>query len=891
MVCPSTSEIKSCSNNNNNNNNNDENNTQAAAQQQATTSKTSTASCTKAKAPAHDNTVDSKDRTRIVYRLHSTRQDNYCSIIMASESKPSSNKKAKTAHTSEPPKQASLHDFFGKPKASKSSSVADSSKREDSKATIAEKAISSEATDATSSSDNDKKDAIPNPIIPHAVTRPDPRARWKVVENCMMVRSIAKEEPRSKAAAFDVDGTLLVWRIAGWPSQLDHYELWNASLVQQIRNLHDDDGMKLVLFSNQGAIRSAFTGKKATHVKALFEWIAATIDRPVHIVLSTNKKLGYHKPNPGMWEICERHCNRGEPLDVTQSFFVGDSVGDDDPQGGVDSKFAVNVGQAQGTGKVLKFYTPEEYFGPSDSSRRKTAGLLAGYEVPPTMALEARKQLLGGYGPTGPIMLLLSGVQGSGKSTFCEKVCGPENANTSSSSKPWVHYSQDTINKGKPGKREAVEEKVRQAIREGQSVIVDRTHLDPTQRKDFVDIAKELKVPVHVLVLQPPKDLIAKRVRERTNHPGRVEGEQGARLALSSLAKAVVPKYVEGFDLITHVKRDDGVERMSRLYRQIMTSSATSAVGLERNCLLSCGAAMPTMALGTMGIGKRAAPEAICNALKLGWEGIDTAPTYKNEEEVGKGITSATKKKDAFVIVKVPKRATKAQHVFDELGKSLDNLDLTKADLLLLHWPCDVIVAGTMKEVWEAMEKCVADGKCRSLGVCNFSVDALRILLPMCTIPPAVNQVERHPLLPQTELLDFCINQDIVLQAHTPLGHGKLLDHETIVEVAEQANLSPAQVLLQWNLKQGVSNACKSSTEEHQKEIVEVYNAGGSTLKAEDMKVLDGITDSKRFISPPFMMEAGNVYSWKVNNTAQPEAKPAAVVKPIVEAFKPKVEV
>ena len=816
---------------------------------------------------------------------------------MASESEPSSNKKVKTTHPSDPPKQASLHDFFGKPKTSKSSnSAVGSSNKEDPEA-AARKVITPEATDdpATTTSDKDK-DAIPNPIIPHAVTRPDPRARWKVVENCMMVRSISKEEPRSKAAAFDVDGTLLVWRIAGWPSQLEHYELWNASLVRKLRKLHDEEDMKLVLFSNQGAIRSAFTGKKATHVKALFEWIAATIDRPVHIVLSTNKKLGYHKPNPGMWEICERHCNRGEPLDVTQSFFVGDSVGDDDPQGGVDSKFAQNVGQAKGTGKVLKFYTPEEYFGPSDSSRRKTAGLLAGYEVPPPGALKARKQLLGGYGPTGPIMLLLSGVQGSGKSTFCEKVCAPENGDTSSS-KSWVHYSQDTINKGKPGKREAVEEKVREAVLGGQSVIVDRTHLDPTQRKHFVDIAKELEVPVHILVLQPSKDLIAKRVRERTNHPGRVEGEQGARLALSSLAKAVMPKYDEGFDLITHVKRDDGVQRMSQLYRQ-MTASATSTTGLERNCLLSCGTSMPTMALGTMGIGKRAAPEAVCNALKLGWEGIDTAPTYKNEEEVGKGIASATKKKDSkedvFVIVKVPKRATKAQHVFDELENSLDNLNLKKADLLLLHWPCDVIVAGTMKEVWEAMEKCVADGKCGSLGICNFSVDALRTLLPMCTIPPAVNQVERHPLLPQVELLDFCINQDIVLQAHTPLGHGKLLDHETIVDVAEQAHLSPAQVLLQWNLKQGVPNACKSSTEDHQKEIIEIFNAGDSTLKAEDMKVLDGITDSKRFISPPFMMEAGNVYSWKVSSTkkiAKSEAKPEAAAKPIVEAFKPKVEV
>jgi len=573
--------------------------------------------------------------------------------------------------------------------------------------------------------------------------------------------------------------------------------------------------------------------------------------------LSTNKKLGYHKPNPGMWEICEHYCNRGNPLDVNSSFFVGDSVGDDDPQGGVDQKFAANVGSQKGG--TLKFYTPNDFFGPSDSNRRKLTGILADYDDPPSTALQSRQQLLGGY-LQGPLVLLLSGVQGSGKSTLCEEICRDDNS--------WVHYSQDTINKGKPGTREAVEERTYKAIRAGRSVIVDRTHLDPSQRRHFVDIAKEMNVPVHVLVLQPPKEIIAKRVRERTNHPGRVEGEGGVRLAMAALAKAIQPKYSEEFDLITFVKRDDGIHRMAQIYRRVLHADnndvlPTLAGVVERRLLLSCGTMLPTLTLGTMSVSRRVASGVVRSALEFGWEAVDTAPTYNNEQAVGEGV-SACANKDIFVVAKVPKRAMNDKQVFEELNTSLVHLNLKKADLLLLHWPSDVIEAGTLESVWRAMEKCVTDEKVRALGVCNFSVNALRQLLPLCKILPAVNQVERHPLLPQLELLEFCMNQDIFLQAHTPLGHGKLLSHDTIVQVAKDVKKSPAQVLLQWNLMHGVANVCKSSTSVHQQEIASMYKTERSFLSARNMRELDSISETKRFVNPPFMRAPGNpLYTWE----------------------------
>jgi DNA 3'-phosphatase len=755
------------------------------------------------------------------------------------------------------------------------------------------KADSSKEDPRRNQDTNDNKDDD-DVIIPCYVPS-DPKAEWSVVQNCMLVRSMKKEEPRTKAAAFDVDGTLLVWRTAGWPSKFEDYELWNLTVLDKLRELHDHQGYKLVFLSNQGAIRGAFTGKKATFVKSLLEWLAhRIINRPVHIVLSTNKKLGYHKPNPGMWQICEQHCNRGIPFNLEESFFVGDSVGDDDPQGGVDEKFAQNVSKLhatkEGTMPLLKFYTPTEYFGISNSDKRSSKQkvfLSSDYDAPPSMALQTRKALLGGY-LQGPIMLLLAGVQGSGKSTFSEKLlCRRRQDQNGDGSVPhsddhgggvdtqddtqrqgcaWVHLCQDTINKGKPGNREAVEKATRQAIRNGCSVIIDRMHLDKIQRKHFVDIAMELHVPVHILVFRPPKDVIAKRVLERSKHPGGVEGEKGMRMALASLSRLQMPTYHggESFALITCLQQEAHVHQWSTFYRQVLHpihKPITTNIELQRRASLSCGMSMPCLVLGTMNVGKRVACQVVSSALDLGWRAVDTAPTYKNEDVVGESLQASTK--TPFVIVKVPKRVTQPAQVREELEASLEKLKIKKASLLLLHWPCDVIHAGTLKAVWEAMEQCVSDGMVRSIGVSNFSVDALRQLLPHCTIIPSVNQVERHPLLPQMELLDFCINQGIVVQAHTCLGQGKLLTHQVVVEVAKEAKLTPAQVLVQWNVRHGVSACCKAASKDHQEELLRPFHATESALRPEHMKALDDIKEQKRFVAPPFMMVPGAAYSWR----------------------------
>ena len=702
-------------------------------------------------------------------------------------------------------------------------------------------------SESLSPPNNDEPTTTDNfkPIVPKKVIHAR-NAHWKVMNSCLLVRKVAKQEPRHKVAAFDLDGTILQWTVAGWPSQFEHYELWNTQVFQKMKEFYNQ-GYKIVIISNQGGIRKAFDGKRATLGKNLIEWLASKIDPiPLNCVMSTDKKCGYHKPNTGMWKICEQECNKGVELLIEDSFYVGDSVGEDDPQGGVDENFAKNVGEMKGGD--LKFYEPQDFFGQSNSDRRKSVAILKNYERPPESALRARAALLGGY-LKGPIMLVLCGAQGSGKSTFASHL-------TKGSEGNWVAFSQDTINKGKPGKREEVENEASRALNRGQSVIVDRTHLTKEQREHFVSLAQDLGIPVHCVLLNPPKEVIATRVRERQNHPAKVEGDKGARLALGFLLKLQMPQYSEAFTLISISNNDAGAERLYSSYRNV-AAAAKINTHLPKAIALENGVLLPSRILGTMKMGKRTASSIVRSALNLGFHGVDTAPTYNNESEVGDPLDE-----DAFCIVKIPMRAVQPEQVREEFLKSLKNLGRGRCSLLLLHWPATLIEAGKLEAVWKEMEKCHEENLCLALGVCNFNVNALRQLLPICKIRPSVNQVERHPLLPQWELLDFCWNNGVVVQAHTPLGQGApdLFENDSILRVSKECSMSAAQTILHWNLLHHVPVVPKCCSDEHLKEAL----TSETKMTPQGMKLLDEIKRKHRFVAPPFMLKPGVPYGFTV---------------------------
>jgi len=688
---------------------------------------------------------------------------------------------------------------------------------------------------------------IPNdgsPIMPVEVPFGNDSV-WRTYRDAVIYRMPRRgDATRTKVAGLDLDGTLLNWRIDGWPSRLEHYELWNNDVIEKLRKLYDEEHCRLVIFSNQGAIRTALTGKKAGTVKLLIEWLARVIDRPLAAFLSCNKKNGYHKPSPNMWGVAQDVLLGGKAFEVAGSFFCGDSAGGpDDAQGGVDRLFAQHVGETNGG--TLQFYEPHELFGSSAKDAR--SGAVSSYQKPPERVLRARADFIAGKLET-PMMIVLTGAQGSGKSTFCNKL--------SEGLDSWVHFSQDTIKNGKPGKREQVERKVVESLDEGKCVIVDRMHLDTSQREHFVKIAQEKKVPVHSVVLALPAKILAQRVKDRTNHPGGVEGPSKVGMALSSTKKLEVATYDEGFDMINVAYSDAAVERIVSQYRVCCGID----LNLKTSFITSSGQPLPSITLGTMGWGQRVAKDATKLAVTLGAQAFDTAPTYNNEPRVGESLAE-----DTLCTVKVPKRATTAEQVREEFEKSITKLKRPKADLLLLHWPCDVIANETLKEVWQEMEKLVQEDKVLSLGVCNFNPKALSILIPHCKIRPAVNQVERHPLLPQWDLIDFCWQNDIVLQAHTPLGQGKgaLLSHGILETVAERNTLSSAQTALLWNLQGNVAVVPRCTSKGHIQEILDIVRS--KPLTSACMQELNEIglqeDETHRFVSPPFMFGPSS-YCW-----------------------------
>ncbi|MGD1054984.1 MAG: aldo/keto reductase, partial [Nitrososphaerales archaeon] len=190
--------------------------------------------------------------------------------------------------------------------------------------------------------------------------------------------------------------------------------------------------------------------------------------------------------------------------------------------------------------------------------------------------------------------------------------------------------------------------------------------------------------------------------------------------------------------------------------------------------------------------------EAVKYALKVGYRLIDTASLYGNEREVRKGVReSGVPRKDVFITTKL----WNSDHGYDRAvhacDRSLKLLGLEYIDLYLIHWP----VTGARKETWDALVTLQREGKCRSIGVSNYTIGHLQQLLEDSSVLPSVNQVEFNPFLYQRELLEFCKKKSIALEAYCPLTRGRRLNHPMLVETASRYSRTPAQIMIRWSLQ------------------------------------------------------------------------------------------
>lgn len=277
-------------------------------------------------------------------------------------------------------------------------------------------------------------------------------------------------------------------------------------------------------------------------------------------------------------------------------------------------------------------------------------------------------------------------------------------------------------------------------------------------------------------------------------------------------------------------------------YAQGGTQAGVAAFDLtSKTVRLNSGYDMPILGLGTYSLLDDTCVNSVMALLENGGRLIDTAYMYHNEQAVGIGIrNSGVPRAEIFVTTKLyPNQFGDADTAIDE---ALEKLGVEYIDLMLLHHPGENDV-----QAYQAMERAVADGKIRSIGLSNWYVEELEAFLPKISIMPAVVQNEIHPYYQENDVIPYIQGLGIVMQGWYPLGGrgytAELLGDETICAIAKAHDVSSAQVILRWNLQKGVAIIPGSSNPEHIKENLDLF---GFELTKADMEAIAALDRNEK---------------------------------------------
>lgn len=253
---------------------------------------------------------------------------------------------------------------------------------------------------------------------------------------------------------------------------------------------------------------------------------------------------------------------------------------------------------------------------------------------------------------------------------------------------------------------------------------------------------------------------------------------------------------------------------------------------------------MPGVGLGVFQVENDATVEIVKNAIEAGYRSIDTAAIYGNEAGVGEGIklalaSTGLKREDLFITSKVWNSGLSYAETVIAYEESLQNLGLDYLDLYLIHWPGKNKYA----ESWRALEDLYKEGKIKAIGVCNFNISHLQDLLKTARVIPVINQVEFHPRLQQLALRSFCKEHNIQLEAWAPLMQGGLLEDQIIAKIAEKYGKSNSQVILRWDIQNGVVTIPKSVRKERMTQNADIFDFN---LTDEELEVLNAMNLDKR---------------------------------------------
>jgi len=290
---------------------------------------------------------------------------------------------------------------------------------------------------------------------------------------------------------------------------------------------------------------------------------------------------------------------------------------------------------------------------------------------------------------------------------------------------------------------------------------------------------------------------------------------------------------------------------------------------------------MPSLGLGTWKSSPGVVKKAIIEAIKLGYRHIDCAAIYGNEKEIGEALTECfetgiVQRDELWVTSKLWNDSHKMEDVESALRQTLSDLQLEYLDLYLVHWPVALergvqipenkeqyisLNEISITETWKGMQEAVKKGLAHHIGTSNFSAKKLKQLIDFGGQAPEMNQVELHPYLQQESLIQFCKTNNIHVTAYSPLGsmdrHASMkkegepipLENETIKKIATEKGVTPAQILISWQLNRRVSVIPKSTNPERLKENFEAQHI---ELNSDDMKAIGSIDQHRRIVDGSF---------------------------------------
>lgn len=259
---------------------------------------------------------------------------------------------------------------------------------------------------------------------------------------------------------------------------------------------------------------------------------------------------------------------------------------------------------------------------------------------------------------------------------------------------------------------------------------------------------------------------------------------------------------------------------------------------------LSSGKTIPQVGLGLWQVTNEKDFMLACKtAVEAGYQHFDTAQIYKNEQLLGKFLAGCKQsRKDFFITTKIFPNNFGYDKTLKSFSDSLEKLQTDYVDLLLLHWPMP-----GKKASWRALEELHHAGKAKSIGVSNYSIRHLEAMKKYANTLPSVNQVELHLFLQQPELISYCRENNIVVEAYSPLARAKRMDNGIVAGIAKKHKKSYAQIMLRWLIEQELVVIPKSVTPSRIKENADIFDF---KLDASDLEELADLPNQRTLKGP-----------------------------------------